>query len=189
MILSEFPAIGLWRLDTGSSVFDREFQGLIDTIRSLNIQGPVPVTMTITTRESRKGPGEVNSKFPVVSIAMDAQPVPFTAMVSQIQQKALARPTDLGSVPVLEAPKAELPMPEHEPEDEVDIAEIVYEDVLITDPTEWVRAMIGNQACRDWASAFEGAGKDWPAFCARAMRENVSVQKIIEGAGKYLGAK
>lgn len=179
VILSEVPALGLWRLDTQSKVFDAEISGLLAAVESLGIPSPVPVTLTITTREGRKGPGEVNSKYPVVSVALDAKPVPFTAMVEGIRRTALALPGSLGDVPVLEPGPSALPEPiEHEVLDAEPVEEI--------DPQDWVANLIGEDSARDWKAAFQGANKDWATFCARAMARNVSVAQLSQGAGEVL---
>ncbi len=174
VILPEVPALGLWRLNTQSTTFDNEFQGLIATIQALGIPSPVPVLLSISTREGRKGPGEQNSKFPVVQIVLDPNPVSLPAMIEGIRRSALAMPESLGDVPVLEPPKYE----DDEPEP-VD-AEIVMSD------SEWLDELIGVDSARDWRTNFEGMGKDFAGFVSDARKREVDAEKFHKSAARML---
>lgn len=172
VILPEIPALGLWRLNTGSTHFESEVVALVETIRQLGLPSPVPVTLTISTRESRTGPGDSTCKYPVVEIKLDPSPVSIAALVSGIREKAFALPQGLGDVPVAALPG------QTSDESEAIEPEIVPEIVDEATDWEWTVALIGEQSARDWRSAFQGAGKDFDAAMKSARKNNVDAEKF-----------
>jgi hypothetical protein len=112
-MLSEFPTLGLWHFLTGSETFTQEVLGLLDQIQMLGMMGQlIPVTLTITMRTKRTGPNEVNSKFPVVKIEIDPQPVSLPQLLSGVRQQALAMPaTSYGGTAALESSAPSLMAP------------------------------------------------------------------------------
>lgn len=114
VILPEVPAIGMWRLDTGSKTFDGEVNALIDTAKMLGLPPLLGVLLSIEMREKRTGPDQPTSKFPVVRIEFDPEPVSPALMVAQIQQRALQSGVSLGELPAPE-PTPMLPAPAEGP--------------------------------------------------------------------------
>lgn len=93
VILPDVPAMGLWRLNTGSETFADETAGVLDLIEQLGITGLISMTMTIEFREKRTGEGEATSKFPVVKLEY----TPENLLARYVQT---VRPQSLGEVPV-----------------------------------------------------------------------------------------
>lgn len=65
VILPDIPALGLWRLNTTSGVFDEEMHGVLDLVELLGMTGLIPMTLSIDWREKRTGSGEATERFPV----------------------------------------------------------------------------------------------------------------------------
>lgn len=103
VILPSMPALGLWRLNTGSMQFASEVDALIEMIDRLGLTGLQYVTLTIEKRQNRTGPGADTEKFNVVRVELDAQPDPLALprMISALQ----ARP-GLGDVPAIDPNQA-----------------------------------------------------------------------------------
>ena len=104
VILSGVPSIGLWRVNTGSKVFDQEVRALVEFIQTLGVSGPVPIEMSLTFREKRTGPGAPTSKFPVIVLQVDTKPIPMAQMLEGYRKAAFG----LGDVGVLPPGQAQL---------------------------------------------------------------------------------
>lgn len=89
VMLLDVPAVGLWRLNTGSVQFASEVQTLVETLQSLNLQGPQCATMTLEYRENSKGPGAQTEKFPVVVVQHVVDHQGFGNFVSALMPQAV----------------------------------------------------------------------------------------------------
>ncbi len=96
VILPDVPAMGLWRLNTGSETFADETAGILDLIEQLGLTGLISMYMSIDWREKRTGEGEATSKFPVVKLE-------YTTEDFLAQYVNTIRPRSLGEVPVTQA--------------------------------------------------------------------------------------
>ena len=100
VLLTEIPALGLWRLNTGSDVFADEIMGFIEQLEMMGLRGQmVPVKLSIDFREKRTGPGQDTEKFPVVSVSIDANPVNLATLVLEARNQALSLPKGFADVP------------------------------------------------------------------------------------------
>lgn len=91
VILPEVPALGLWRLNTGSGQFADEISALIDMIDRLGLTGLQHVTMKIEDRENRTGPGADTEKFKVIRVELDPQAdaMALPRLIQSIQARSL----------------------------------------------------------------------------------------------------
>ena len=100
VILSEVPANGLWRLNTGSQTFADEVAGFVEQMDSLGLgRACLPIELGIEFREKRTAPGKPTERFPVVRVSLDPAPVSFAAMVQGLRSAALGPAQGLGSLP------------------------------------------------------------------------------------------
>ncbi len=169
VLLTELPALGMWRLDTRSDTFDSEVHALIDVCSQFNQEDrPIPVTLAITWREKSAKTDKEDEKperFAVVSVTLDPNPVSTALMLSRIQEKAIGGLSEPpGALP--EGPKAlESPMTDY----------------------EWLTELLGIDGVRDfsaWASC-EDFNPD--STIAGARQKGVdSVDVFWAGAQKAL---
>lgn len=117
VMLPEIVSDGLWRLNTGSEVFDQEVHSFMQTIEDLGLSGGlVPVVMTYEKRQKAKDPNsdEQAEVFPVVALSIDPSPVSLPRMVDEIRRAVLAPPSygerSADALPPSSAP--ELPQPQ-----------------------------------------------------------------------------
>lgn len=98
--------IGLWRLESGGSIFAGETMAMLGEFERMRL-GPVACLLTLGWQEIKK-PGKPASRFIVPSLSVDPNPPAFAAtmvqstLAHQIRQE-LARP----SAPALESGRAE----------------------------------------------------------------------------------
>ncbi|MBL8048114.1 MAG: hypothetical protein JNJ45_05480 [Chthonomonas sp.] len=111
LILPKVPTLGMWRVDTSSMVFDTEIQALLDTLGALAPGNVSPLLMSIEFRVKRTGPDEDNSRFPVIKLVLDPDPVSLPALIAGIraQSMALPEPGPVSGLGELPAPRPSLP--------------------------------------------------------------------------------
>lgn len=180
VILPEVPSLGLWRLNTGSETFAGEVEGLIANIKTFRLDqyGPVPVTLTISTREKRTGPNAATEKFPVVEILLDQNPVSLPQLVSGIQAAALgvrqeSSNAGLGALPapapILTTSTVEpVPSESNEAEKEKRFRVFAYHMSL---PKEFWKS---------WQEKAESVGLNFVDTCLAAEAKGVSSQDELE---------
>lgn len=166
VILTEVPALGMWRLNTGSEVFADELEGLINQIQSFGLDqfGPTPVTLSIGFREKRTGPGAPTSKFPVVDVALDHSPVSLPTLVGRIQQSALAmvRPDNgIGALPIASAPALQ---PRSTVPPEIRETVLSFLEFVGVDKTE--QALLAQEV--------KAAGFKWTDVCLEAKEKRIA---------------
>lgn len=107
VILTELPAIGMWRFETGSEIGLSEYQGFLDQLAMIGAgDAVVPITMTIDWREKGTAEGQATEKFAVVVITIDPSPIPAGAMLEAARRAAIGpgEPRSLSELPVAQAP-------------------------------------------------------------------------------------
>lgn len=174
LILPQVPTLGMWRVETGSTVFDSEIQSLVDTLGVMAPGNVSPLLMSISFRDKRTGPGEDTSKFPVIKLVLDPDPVSLPALIAGIRAQSMALPTPESGV-------SELPTP---------VAALTSGPVYTDDELRAYIESLGPEVSLEVFAWCEGEELDWRAI-ARAAKKNGVVSHVTfwEGAMKFLNHK
>jgi hypothetical protein len=138
VLLPELENLGLWRLNSESVVYNQQARAFFDNLFSMGFEGQlVPITMTIVMKEKQTAPGEKTSKFPVVELLVDPNPIPLASIVNKVANAAMGN---------LLAPGAGMNTPVNgstmlELDSTVEIIDLVEED----DVFQWAENSFGRE--------------------------------------------